>query len=197
MSHDLTRHHQTPRDDSIWVGGRPEPVTIAIAAYDPIWPALFEELAARVRAALGDKALGVEHVGSTSVPGLAAKPVIDIALTVADPADESAYLSELEDAGFKLVIREPAWHQHRALKLPRPNANLHVWGPGCPEVERQRMFRQWLIDHPEDLVRYQDAKMAAASEANEAAEIVTEYNRRKQPVIREIYDRMFRSCGLT
>jgi GrpB-like predicted nucleotidyltransferase (UPF0157 family) len=197
MSHDLTLHHQTPRDDSIWVGGRPEPVAIAITAYDPVWPALFEELAARVRAALGDKALGVEHVGSTSVPGLAAKPVIDIALTVADPADESAYLPELEDAGFTLVIREPAWHQHRALTLAPPRANLHVWGPGCPEVERQRMFRQWLIDHPEDLVRYQDAKMAAASEANEAGEIVTEYNRRKQPVILEIYDRMFRSRGLT
>ncbi|MBO3732625.1 GrpB family protein [Glycomyces niveus] len=196
MSHDLTRYHETPRDDSIWVGGRPEPVAIAIAAYDPVWPALFEELAARVRAALGDKALGVEHVGSTSVPGLAAKPVIDIALTVADPADEPAYLPELEDAGFMLVIREPAWHQHRALKFARPNANLHVWGPGCPEVERQRMFRQWLIDHPEDLATYQDAKMAAASAANEAGEIVTEYNRRKQPVILEIYDRMFRSRGL-
>ncbi|RRS00442.1 GrpB family protein [Glycomyces terrestris] len=196
MSQDLTRHHETPRDDSIWVGGRPEPVAIAIAAYDPAWPARFQELAARVRAALGDKALSVEHVGSTSVPGLAAKPVIDIALTVADPADESAYLPELEEAGFRLVIREPAWHEHRALKSARPNANLHVWGPGCPEVERQRMFRQWLIDHPEDLARYQEAKTAAAAEANAAGEIVTEYNRRKQPVIQEIYERMFRSHGL-
>jgi hypothetical protein len=71
MSHDLTRHHQTPSDDSIWVGGRPEPEVIAIAAYDPSWPALFEKLAARVKTALGAKALGVEHVGSTSVPGLA------------------------------------------------------------------------------------------------------------------------------
>lgn len=196
MSRDLTRHHETPRDDSIWVGGRPEPVAIEIAAYDPRWPALFEQLAARVKAALGDKALGVDHVGSTSVPGLAAKPVIDIALTVADPADESAYVPELEEAGYVLVIREPAWHEHRALKLPHPNANLHVWGQDCPEVERQRMFRQWLIDHPEDLARYQDAKTAAGSEANEAGEIVTEYNRRKQSVIREIYDRMFRARGL-
>ncbi|MDN3240768.1 GrpB family protein [Glycomyces tritici] len=197
MSSDITRHHETPGDDSIWVDARPEPVAITIAAYDPGWPARYEALAARIGAALGPKALGVEHVGSTSVPGLAAKPVVDIALTVADPADEPSYLPELEGLGFALVIREPGWHEHRALKLARPNTNLHVWGPGCPEVERQRMFRRWLIDHPEDLRRYQEAKTAAAAEANGAGEIVTEYNRRKEPVIQEIYERIFRAHGLT
>lgn len=192
---DLTRHHDTPQDHSIWVHGRPEPVPITIAEYDPQWPTQFHRLANRITNALGTKALAVEHVGSTSVPGLAAKPIIDIALTVRDSAAEALYVPELELAGFVLVIREPGWHEHRAFKYYEPNANVHVFGPGCPEIERQLMFRQWLIDHPEDLQRYQGAKIDAASLTNAANEIVTVYNRHKESVIRDIYDRMFRDRG--
>ncbi|ACQ81777.1 protein of unknown function UPF0157 [Beutenbergia cavernae DSM 12333] len=193
---ELTRHHDSPGDDRMWVHGRPEPTPITVVDYDESWPAQFDRVAARVRAALGRRALAVEHVGSTSVPGLPAKPIIDVALTVADPADEAAYVPDLAAAGFVLVIREPGWHEHRALKLADPNTNLHVWGPDCPEVARQLMFRQWLIDHPEDLARYRDAKLAAAAATNAVGEIVTAYNRHKEPVIRDIYDRMFREHGL-
>src|SRR5262245_61442127 len=89
---------------------------IVIVDYDPEWPALFEREAARLRAALGPKALLVEHAGSTSVPGLAAKPRIDVILAVTDSSDESAYAPELIAAGYRLVIREPDWFEHRVFK---------------------------------------------------------------------------------
>jgi GrpB-like predicted nucleotidyltransferase (UPF0157 family) len=136
--------------------------------------------------------LDLEHVGSTSVPGLAAKDVIDIDLTVADPAAEESYLPPLERLGYVLTIREPGWHEHRALRLTVPRANLHVFGPDCPEVIRHRMFRDWLMTHPDDLARYAEAKRAAIPGGG----TVMDYNRRKEAVIREIYDRLFRAAGL-
>lgn len=193
---EITRHHDAPSDDSIWVHGRPDPTPIRVVAYDDGWPAAFTRVAGRVRDALGAAALGVEHVGSTSVPGLPAKPVIDVDLTVADPADEAAYLPALEAAGFRLVIREPAWHEHRALKHDDPDANLHVFGPDCPEVTRHRIFRDWLVAHPSDRRRYAEIKLAAASETTRRGGIVTDYNRLKEPVIRDIYDRAFAHHGL-
>src|ERR687896_764080 len=99
---------------------------IEIADYDPGWPDLFRREADRLRATLGERALQIEHVGSTSVPELAAKPVIDILLVVADSADEDAYVVPLEDVGYVLRIREPDWHEHRVLKGPDTNVNLHV-----------------------------------------------------------------------
>ena len=169
---------------------------IEVVAADPGWPEDFEVLADLVGRALGERALGIEHVGSTSVPDLPAKPVIDVDLTVADPADEAAWLPPLEEAGFRLVIREPWWHEHRALTFPDPRCNLHVFGPDSAETVRHRIFRDWLRSHPEDLVLYRDTKVAAAMEANAAGEHVMEYNARKEPVIRAIYDRAFREAGL-
>jgi GrpB-like predicted nucleotidyltransferase (UPF0157 family) len=88
--------------------------------------------------------LVVEHVGSTAVVGLPAKPVIDIDLTVADSVDEAAYVPALEGVGFRLVIREPWWHEHRCLVHDDPRCNLHVFSPGAPEPVRHRIFRDWL-----------------------------------------------------
>src|SRR6266513_4010027 len=87
---------------------------IQIVDYDPEWPRLYEREAERVQSTLGDRVLLIEHVGSTSVPGLAAKPRIDILLVVADSADEQAYVPVLEAAGYVLRIREPDWYEHRA-----------------------------------------------------------------------------------
>ena len=114
---------------------------VRLAEYDPRWPVLYEREAARIRSVLGDRVLALEHVGSTSVPGLAAKPIIDILLVVADPADEPSYLTPLEQAGYRLVIREPGWYQHRALKGPDTDINLHVHPPGSPEIGRHLRFR--------------------------------------------------------
>jgi GrpB-like predicted nucleotidyltransferase (UPF0157 family) len=195
---EITRHHDAPPPVGLspWVGEhRPRP-DIRVVDADPVWPASFATLAVRVREALGEGGLVVEHVGSTSVPGLPAKPVIDIDLTVADPADEAAYVPALERAGFQLVIREPWWHEHRCLVHDDPQCNLHVFGPEAPEPVRHRLFRDWLRTHPEDLALYRDCKLAAAEAANEAGEHVMEYNARKESVIREIYDRAFRAAGL-
>ena len=78
----------------------------------------------------------LEHTGSTSVPGLAAKPIIDMTLAVPDSADEDAYLPELEAAGYVLRIREPDWFEHRVFKGPDTNVNLHVFSDDCPEIDR-------------------------------------------------------------
>jgi GrpB-like predicted nucleotidyltransferase (UPF0157 family) len=195
---EITRHHEEPPPDgqSAWVGENRPRRDIRVVAPDPVWPAAFATLATRIRAALGDGALAVEHVGSTSVPGLPAKPIIDIDLTVADSADEAAYLPALEEAGFRLVIREPWWQEHRCLTHDDPRCNLHVFSPDAAEPIRHRIFRDWLRAHPEDLALYRDCKLAAAAAANEAGEHVMDYNARKESVIREIYDRAFRAAGL-
>src|SRR5580704_4521435 len=106
---------------------------ILIVDYDPRWPELFAREADRIRSVLGSRALRIEHVGSTSVPGLAAKPVIDLLLVVADSAHEDAYAPALQAAGYALKIREPNWHEHRMFKGPDTDMNLHVFSSACPE----------------------------------------------------------------
>ena len=108
--------------------------TITLVDYDPEWPALFQREADRSRAALGDRVLRIEHVGSTSVAGLAAKPIIDIVLVVTDTANEEAYVPALEALGYTLRIREPNFHEHRMFKSPDANINLHCYSNGCPEA---------------------------------------------------------------
>ena len=189
---EITRHHDADPDEDPWVLGPPKPTVVVIAPYNEEWPERFAALERDIRAALGAAALDVEHVGSTSVPGLAAKDIIDIDLTVADPADEDLYVPLLEGLGYVLTIREPSFHQHRCLTLAEPRVNLHVFGPDCPETIRQRMFRDWLRSHPDDRDRYEQAKRRAVPGGGH----VMDYNRRKQDVVREIYDRMFRAAGI-
>ena len=131
---------------------------IELVDYDSGWPVLYEREAEKIRAALGERVLGLEHAGSTSVPGLAAKPIIDIVLTVADSADEDAYVPPLEAAGYELTIREPDWHEHRALKGTDPKVNLHVFSEGCPEIERMTAFRDRLRTSSADRDLYERTK---------------------------------------
>lgn len=141
----------------------PHDATIELAEYDPSWPAMFDREAARIRVVLGDRVLRLEHVGSTSVPGLAAKPRIDIVLAVADSGDEPAYVSDLEAAGYVLRIREPHWYQHRVLKGPDTDVNVHVFSAECPEIERMILFRDRLRTHAEDRATYEEAKRTLAA----------------------------------
>lgn len=135
---------------------------IVLADYDPAWPGSFELEANHIRRALGERVLRVEHVGSTSVPGLCAKPVIDIVLVVRDSSDEESYVADMEAAGYVLRIREPDWHRHRLFKGPRANINLHVFSSGCTEVARMLSFRDWLRAHAEDREQYASAKRELA-----------------------------------
>ena len=136
---------------------------VYLAEPDPSWPQQFAVEAGKIRAALGERALLLEHVGSTSVPGLPAKPLIDILLVVADPTDEATYVPALEAQGYRLHIREPEWHQHRLLKGDAPDVNLHVFGQGNSEAERMLRFRDWLRAHDADRDLYAQAKRELAA----------------------------------
>ncbi|WEV68407.1 GrpB family protein [Bifidobacterium sp. ESL0769] len=182
-----------PRGESPFVSGEPRR-DIAVVPYDSSWPTLFEKLRMAIVNALGFRALGIEHIGSTSVPGLAAKPVIDIDLTVANSAEERLYTPALEKAGFRLVIREPWWYEHRMFRGDDPACNLHVWSVGSPEAVRHLIFRNWLRQNAEDRHLYISVKREAANHTHTST--VSEYNQRKQDTIRSIYHRAFIEAGL-
>jgi GrpB-like predicted nucleotidyltransferase (UPF0157 family) len=185
-----------PAGESPLVSGRgPAPLPELVLA-DPAWPSRFAWLAAEITGALGDSALAVEHVGSTAVPDLPAKPVVDIDLTVADSREEPAYVPALEWRGFVLVVRKPWWYEHRLLHRSDPACNLHVFSPDCAETERHRIFRDWLRAHPEDRSAYAAAKTSAAQRTRATGGHTMDYNAGKEPALREIYDRAFRALGL-
>jgi GrpB-like predicted nucleotidyltransferase (UPF0157 family) len=136
---------------------------IELAAYDPGWPATFREQAVRIRDALGTRINRIEHVGSTAVPELIAKPVIDIVLEIPDPAEEAAYVPELATLGYVLRLREPEWFEHRLLRGHRPRVNLHVFGANCAETDRMLRFRDWLWANAADRDLYATAKRDLAA----------------------------------
>ncbi|MGP0075500.1 MAG: GrpB family protein [Bryobacteraceae bacterium] len=160
---------------------------MTLVDYDRKWPELFAREAERIRVVLGNRALQIEHAGSTSVPDLAAKPVIDIVLVVADSSDETVYLPALESAGYVLRIREPNWYQHRLFKGPDTNINLHVFSAGCPEIERMLIFRDWLRNNAADRELYARIKRALAQQEWED---VQNYADAKTAVIEEILGRV-------
>jgi GrpB-like predicted nucleotidyltransferase (UPF0157 family) len=148
----------------ITIGGpRPLLGPVEIHDYDPRWPSWYERERARIRSVLGDRAIRIEHVGSTSVPNLSAKPLIDIALEVLDSAEEAAYVPAMEAAGYVLRIREPEWFEHRLLKGPDTDVNVHVFSAECEEVGRMLLFRDWLRTNAADRELYAAAKRQLAS----------------------------------
>ena len=162
---------------------------IELAEYDPAWPRLFAREAERIWATLGERALLVDHVGSTSIPGLAAQPVIDILLAVEDSANEAAYVTDLEAAGYTLHIREPDWHEHRLFKGPDTKVNLHVFSTGSVEIERMLRFRDHLRTNDADRELYLQTKRELASRtwqytqhyADAKSQVVEEILRRANP----------------
>lgn len=156
---------------------------IVLAPYDPTWADDFEAQATRIRTALGPVATAVEHVGSTSVPGLAAKPIIDINLLVIDSADEPAYVPALESLSYVLHIREPGWHEHRLLRLDDPRVNLHVFTAGSTEHARMITFRDRLRADPAALELYLTTKQRLAAQQWEH---VQDYADEKSSVVEQI-----------
>ena len=198
---EITRHHD--EGDVVYVGAHPTGYTLRIEEHDPTWAQRYGVLEDQILEGLGDRVIGIQHIGSTAVPGLPAKPIIDIDLAVADPADEAAYVPDLEALGYVHWLTEPDWHQHRLFKqLQEPRVHLHVFGTNCPEMVQHQMFRDWLIAHPEDRTRYADAKRTAAAAMTSTGDDNGElgfgmrYNRIKEPLVHEIYHRMFRAAGL-
>ncbi len=168
----------------IWVQGQtPLNATVELVDYNPDWPSQYATHRRTIVEALGDKIVLLEHVGSTSVPGLAAKPRIDILLIVEDSADEATYVPQLEAAGFELHIREVEWHEHRCLKGFDPDANLHVFSSGCVEIERMVGFRDWLRTHDDDRLLYETTKRQLAAQQ---WDFVQDYADAKSAVVEEI-----------
>jgi GrpB-like predicted nucleotidyltransferase (UPF0157 family) len=159
---------------------------IEIREYDPEWPALYAREKTRILAALGVRVVRLEHAGSTSVPGLPAKPIVDIVLEVPDSADEPSYVPDLEAAGYVLRIREPHWYEHRVFKGPDTNVNLHTFSAGCEEVDRMLLFRDWLRDNTDDRELYATAKRELAAQDWKH---VQQYADAKTEVVREILAR--------
>jgi GrpB-like predicted nucleotidyltransferase (UPF0157 family) len=160
--------------------------TIPLFDYDPAWPAQYAGEAAKIRAALGGGALVLEHVGSTSIPGMCAKPIIDILLALANSADGAAYVPALTAKGYRLHLREPGWYEHRVMKGDEPSVNLHVFSAGCPEVVRMVGFRDRCRAHPEEFERYRATKRELAARTWRH---VQHYANAKSDVVEEIIAR--------
>ena len=161
--------------------------SITLYPYDPAWPEQFQREQAKIATALSGKRITIEHVGSTSVPGLCAKPILDILLLVEDAAAEEHYLPALAPAGYLLCIREPDWYQHRLLKGKNPQVNLHVFSADCEEAQRMLAFRDWLRTHAADRECYAAAKQKLAQRR---WTYVQNYADAKTEVIAEIFCHM-------
>ena len=172
-----------------WPRGR---APIVVVDPDPSWPGRYDQFAATIRRALGDRILALEHVGSTSVPGLPAKPIIDIDVIVDDTEGEAAYLPALEAAGYRLILREPWWQGHRMLIDDVEDLHLHVWPRGAAEPVRHRLFRDWLRTHPTDRALYAGVKQRLAVTTAERPE---DYNLAKNDVIDQIFERIFAAAA--
>lgn len=159
---------------------------VALSPYDPDWARTYEQLARLVHSALGDVAMLLEHVGSTSIPGITAKPVIDMVLEVPDSRLEETYVPQLEAAGFIHRNREPDWYEHRLLRTEDPRSNLHVFSAGCEETKRMLRFRDWLREHRSDREYYQAKKLELA---NRVWKYMQFYASAKSEVIEEILNR--------
>jgi GrpB-like predicted nucleotidyltransferase (UPF0157 family) len=142
--------------------GGVEKRAIAIVDYDPGWPRKFTLHARRVAEVLGPTALCIEHIGSTSVPGLAAKPIVDMLVVVKDSANEPLYVPQLEAAGYVLRVREPDWNEHRMFRTPERDVHIHVYSEGCREIGRNLTFRDRLRQSDDDRRRYELKKRELA-----------------------------------
>jgi GrpB-like predicted nucleotidyltransferase (UPF0157 family) len=164
---------------------------IEIVEYDPEWPRLYAREEERIRSTLGDRVVRIEHAGSTSVPGLPAKPLIDIVLEVPNSADEPSYVPDLEAAGYRVVIREPEWFEHRVFKGPDTNINLHTFTAGCEEVDTMLLFRDHLRESAEDRELYARTKRELAAYP---WKYVQQYADAKTAVVQEIAERARAAC---
>lgn len=164
----------------------PHNAPIELVNYDSNWVNLFKKEAERIKSILGNKVIQLEHVGSTSIPDLCAKPIIDILLVVTDSSNELSYLPALESIGYTLRIREPEWHEHRLFKGPDTDINLHVFSEGALEINKMLRFRDWLRGNRADRKKYAKVKCELAQNTWEN---VQDYADAKTEIVEEIMER--------
>ena len=151
------RGSRRPDVTTVELVGGIEKRALVLADYDSQWPEAYAEQERRIRAALGPAAVQIEHIGSTSVPGLAAKPVIDVLVTVDDITAEEDYLAPLLAAGYELRVREPG---HRLVRTPARDVHVHVLSSGDRAAHDYLLFRDRLRADPEDRDLYERTKRA-------------------------------------
>ena len=138
-------------------------VSVLVVPPNPLWATEYQLHERQIRAALRDSICLLEHIGSTAVPGLAAKPIIDILLVVEEPKDEDSYVPPLSRAGYRLHRREPELDEHRLLKGVAPDANVHIFPPSSREVQRYLRFRDRLRRDVVARLAYEQEKLRLAS----------------------------------
>jgi GrpB-like predicted nucleotidyltransferase (UPF0157 family) len=155
-----------------------------IADYDPRWPEQFETLRSRIAAALGDLAIAIEHIGSTAVHGLAAKPVIDIDVLMRSDADLSLVTSKLALLGYdhRGDLGIPGREAFRAPPDDFPH-HLYVCPPHSREYRRHIAFRNYLRTHPNDANAYASLKRSLAEKFGDQREA---YNQAKSQFVDDI-----------
>ncbi len=163
-----------------------------LVAYDPSWPQQFETLAETLRAS-GDDDWLVEHIGSTAIPGMQAKPIIDLAVRIIDSDEFDEHRPSLEAAGWK---RASAVRTHPVMIRESDGirtAIAHFFTAGEWDAVNQRILRDWLLEHPEDADRYARVKREAVDAAARGS---SAYNAAKTGVIQDIVDRARAARGL-
>ena len=159
--HDYVVAGPDPVHETGLLGGV-ETRTIVVVPYRPEWPGLFRRHAERIAAVLGEAALQIEHIGSTAVPGLAAKPIIDMLVVVENSCDEDTYLPAMESCGYVLRVREPEFEEHRMFRIADEDVHVHVLSRGSSEIGRYLRFRDALRGSAAFRAKYQGLKQALA-----------------------------------
>ncbi|MDU0312315.1 GrpB family protein [Phycicoccus sp. M110.8] len=183
------RRHRRPDVTTVELVGGVEKRSLVIVDHDPAWPRTYAEHEERIRRALGPAAVQVEHIGSTSVPGLAAKPIIDVLVTVEDITAEEDHVDLLLDAGYQLRVREPG---HRLVRTPARDVHVHLLEVGDQAAADYLLFRDRLRAGPADRRLYEDTKRALVDQ--DWADM-NAYAEAKTDVVSAIKDRARRSTS--
>lgn len=139
---------------------------VRLVEYDPSWPREFEQEAQRLRAVLGDKALAIHHVGSTAVPGLPAKPVVDLMVEVADLSAIQQITEQFQEAGYEVLGENGIPGRHfitRNAERERTH-DVHIFQTGHTEIEQMILFRDRLRQDPDEATAYRELKNDLADE---------------------------------
>ncbi|MBD8465052.1 GrpB family protein [Plantibacter sp. CFBP 8798] len=151
----LLRRPCRPDVTTLELVGGPEPVRVELHDADPEWPERYREHRQRILDALETSTVAIEHIGSTSVPGLAAKPIVDIVVAVEDITAEEDYLDPLLTAGYVLRVREP---RHRMVRTPERDVHVHLYEQGAPEIDEYLLLRDHLRSDADDRALYERTK---------------------------------------
>lgn len=151
------RNPRRPDVTTLELIGGPEKLQVHLHSSDERWPELFAEHRERILAALAGSEVEVEHIGSTSVPGLAAKPIVDIVVAVADITAEEDYLEPLLRAGYELRVREPG---HRLVRTPARDVHVHLYERNDPAIDEYLLLRDHLRSDAADRALYEHTKRA-------------------------------------